>query len=67
MCWGMNNEKTVSAVGNAVTPTNPENVFARGVDAVGDIFDDGANDDSFELGDTTFAFFNPEEAEAIGL
>lgn len=38
------------AVSNAVDPTNSENIFANGVNAVGDLLDDGQSDDSFSLG-----------------
>ena len=53
------------AVGEAINPTNPDNVFARGVDAVGDFLDDGADDDSFSLGGAIFDFFNGSPKERI--
>ena len=48
------------AVGEAIRPTNPDNIFARGVNAVGDILDDGQDDGSFSLGGFIFDVFNPE-------
>jgi len=45
-------------VGEAVRPTNSNNIFARGVDAVGDILDDGQDDGSFSLGGFIFDIFN---------
>ena len=48
------------AVVDAITPTNQDNIFARGVDAIGDAIDDGDNDDSFALGSWIFDIFHPE-------
>lgn len=33
-----------------ITPTNPENWFYRGVNGVGDIFNDGTDNDNWSLG-----------------
>ncbi len=35
---------------NAVSPTNNNNIFSRGVDAVVDVLDDGVDNDSNSLG-----------------
>lgn len=40
----------VGDIGDAITPTNPDNIFYRGVNGIGDSLDDGANNDSFSLG-----------------
>lgn len=48
------------AVGTAVNPVNRDNIFARGVNAVGDVLDDGTDDDSFSLGSFLFDVFNPD-------
>lgn len=39
-----------SSVAGSVDPTSSDNIFASGVNAIGDIFDDGVADDSFSLG-----------------
>ena len=52
-----------AAIGEAITPTNPDNIFARGVNAVGDIFDDGVDDDSFSLGGFIFDLVNRKEID----
>jgi len=44
---------------NAITPTNPDNIFARGVNAVGDILTDGSDDDNFELGSWIYDITHP--------
>lgn len=48
--------ETVAAVGNAVNPINHDNVFSGAVNAVGDVLDDGDDDDSFSLGATVYDF-----------
>ena len=45
---------TASAVGNAVNPTNNDNIFARGVNAIGDSLDDAEDNNSFSLGGSIF-------------
>ena len=37
-----------------ITPTNTENWFYRGFNAVGDVFDNGVDDDSYALGTWVF-------------
>lgn len=34
----------------AINPVNRENIFYRGVNALGDVVDDGGSNDSFSLG-----------------
>ena len=55
--------REVKEAANAVNPLNNDNIFARGVDAIGDILDDGQNDGSFSLGGFIFDVFNgtPED------
>ncbi len=40
----------VVSAGEALDPANTDNIFASGVNAVGDILDDGVPDGSFSLG-----------------
>lgn len=52
------------AVGDAVEavrPTNPDNIFSRAVNAVGDIFDDGADNDSFSLGSEIYDLIHSDD------
>ena len=49
-----------SAVGTAVNPLDSDNVFARGVDAIGDVLDDADDNDSFSLGSWLFDLTHPE-------
>ena len=42
--------REVKEAANAVNPLNNDNIFARGVDAIGDIVTDGENDNDFKLG-----------------
>lgn len=46
---------------DSVTPTNPDNIFYRGVNAVGDVFDDGDNNDSFTLGGWLYDLTHSDE------
>ena len=55
--------KVAAAAGGAVdaiTPTNPNNIFYRAVNAVGDTFDDGADNDSFSAGAAAWELLNGE-------
>lgn len=54
---------TAETVGEAIRPTNPDNIFARGVDAVGDILDDGQDDGSFSLGGYIYDITHREELD----
>ena len=45
----------------AVTPTNPNNIFYRGVNAIGDTFDDGEDNDSFSLGAWIYELTHSDE------
>jgi len=42
--------KAAAAVGSAVNPVSRDNIFSSGVNALGDVLDDGVSDDSFSLG-----------------
>lgn len=55
----------VGAVGDAITPTNPDNIFSRGVNAVVDLLDDGQDNDSATLGTKVFDWFNPEASREL--
>ena len=46
-----------TAVGQAINPVNPENIFARGVNAIGATI---SGDESFSLGSFLFDVFNDE-------
>ena len=48
----------------AVNPVNRDNIFARGVNAVGDVFDNGSNDDSFRLGAWIYDITHPNEGKS---
>jgi len=48
----------VAAAGDAITPTNPDNIFASGVDAVGEVL---TGDDNFTLGGWIYDVMNPVE------
>jgi len=43
-------KKNAVALGKAVNPANPDNVAYSSVNALGDHYDDGINNDSFSLG-----------------
>ena len=49
-----------SAVAQAVNPVNKDNIFASGVNAVGDVLDDGNRDGSFSLGSKIFDWIHGE-------
>ena len=49
-----------SAVGTAFNPLDQGNLVNRGVNAIGDQFDGGGDDDSFSFGSWLFDLFNPE-------
>ena len=46
----MKAKAAVGTVVESVDPTNSNNIFASGVNAIGDILDNGQTDDSFSLG-----------------
>lgn len=48
------------AVGRAVNPTHPDNIFSRAVDQIGDVFDNASDDNSFSLGAWLHGLINPE-------
>ena len=45
---------------DAITPTNPNNIFHRGFNAIFDIFDDGVDNDSFSAGAAAWELLNGE-------
>ncbi len=49
-----------NAVAQAINPVNNENIFHRGVNAVGDVLDDGNRDGSFSLGSKIFDWIHGE-------
>ncbi len=51
----------LDSAADAITPTNPDNIFYRGVNAVGDILDDGNDDDSFSLGSWLYDLSHSDE------
>ena len=53
----MGNEAAKAAL-NEVNPTNPDNIFYDGVNAIGDILNDGEQDQDFNLGAWLFDVFN---------
>lgn len=56
----------VSAAGdaaNAVNPTNPDNVFSQGTNAVGDALDDGIDNNSFSLGAWIWEVLHPDQVK----
>ena len=46
--------EAATAVGTAVNPADRDNLFYRGVNAVGDVLDDGGLNDSFSLGSSIY-------------
>lgn len=48
------------AVAKAVNPVSRENIFYRGVNAVGDVIDDGGSNDSFSLGASIYDLFHDD-------
>ncbi len=56
--------KALAGVGSAVdaiAPANPDNIFYRGVNAVGDTFDDGDGNGSFSLGSWIYDLIHSDE------
>ena len=51
--------REVKQAANAVNPLNNDNIFARGVDAIGDIVTDGENDNDFSLGSWIYDVTHP--------
>ena len=63
---GRRTGEAAKEVANAITPTNPNNVFYRGVNAVGDVLDDAADNDSFSLGSYIYDLLHGrQEAEKL--
>ncbi|MBQ0721008.1 MAG: hypothetical protein KBT88_03485 [Gammaproteobacteria bacterium] len=52
--------KGADVVGDAVNPTSADNLIYKGLNAVGDVFDDGGDNDSFSLGSSIYDLLNPE-------
>lgn len=53
--------RQAGAVGAALNPADPENLVYGGVNAVGDVLDNGQDDDSFSLGSWYYDLLHPEE------
>ncbi|MEZ0147788.1 MAG: hypothetical protein AB9Q19_00495 [Candidatus Reddybacter sp.] len=60
--------KAQSAIGSGInntleafTPTSSENLLHRGINAVGDIIDDGGDNDSFSFGSWIYDFTHQRE------
>ena len=51
--------------GSLINPASTGNVINRAIGAVGDVLDDGVDDDSFTLGGAIFDIFNPSSIEMI--
>ncbi len=51
--------KLIESGAEAITPTNPNNIFYGGVNAIGDTFDNGMDDDSFSLGGWIYDITHP--------
>lgn len=47
-------------VASAVNPGSTDNIIYKGVNAIGDVLDDGADDDSFSLGSWFYDLVNDE-------
>ena len=52
-------------VGDLINPASTGNVVNRAIGAVGDVFDDGSDNESFTLGGAIFDIFNPSSIEMI--
>ena len=57
--------KFAGAAAGAINPVNNDNIFAAGVNAVGDVLDDGASDGSFSLGASIYNVLHRDEWEAM--
>ena len=53
--------RAAAAVGPAITPTNPDNLAYTGVNAVGDVLNDGTDNGNFNLGSYIYDIYNPHE------
>ena len=51
------------ATGNFVNPASTGNFISRGINAVGDVLDDGSDDDSFSLGGFIFDLTHRDELD----
>lgn len=56
---------TAYKVVQAVNPANPDNLVYSGLNAVGDITDDGEDDNSFSLGAWIYNVTHEDEFDAI--
>jgi len=50
----------VSSVAESVDPTSGNNIFYGGINAIGDLLDDGQSDDSFSLGGAIYDYFHDD-------
>lgn len=51
---GRKTAETVADNIEVITPTSPNNFIYRGVNAIGDIFNDGSDNGNFDLGVATY-------------
>lgn len=59
-------KKAAVVVGDSVNPTSGGNLVYRGVNAVGDVLDNGnSSDNSFNLGIAIYDFLHPNEYTAV--
>ncbi|WP_269619940.1 hypothetical protein [Zhongshania sp. BJYM1] len=57
-------KKNAVAIGQAVNPADPNNVVYGAVNALGDNYDDGIDNDSFSLGSWFYDFLHPYDGFA---
>ena len=53
----------IDNVGQAVNPASQDNIIYKGVNAVGDIFDDGGDNNSFSLGSWIYDFTHQSQGD----
>lgn len=59
-------KKAAAVVGDSVNPTSSGNIIYRGVNAVGDVLDNGNSaDNSFNLGIWIYDILHPEDYTAV--
>lgn len=59
--------EAVDQVAKGLTVTSSENFIYSGVNAVGDIIDDGQDNGGFSLGSWIYDVFHPNEGKELGL
>ncbi|MFC6631657.1 hypothetical protein [Microbulbifer taiwanensis] len=56
--------RNAAAIGDKVNPTSTNNIVYQGVNAVGDILNDGGDNDNFSLGAWLWEITHPEQVKA---